>query len=189
MRIITLFLLVFNTFLTNAKSPLQEKYPHGLLSDDYGLLNEADLIYETKRARETPYQIEDGTSAYQRWQCFETKKVLFKYSAWQELDSDFGKGISILCDYSFRLTDKTGIKHMYYARKSWPLETCREAFHEWKRVRKNSKYVCIIGEASSYENKEKGWVWGKTKTKNGCMSYFLGECDSEKKLKEYEKEK
>jgi hypothetical protein len=45
--------------------------------------------------------------------------------------------------------------------------------------------TCILGEAGSYENKEKGWTWGKTKTKNGCMSYFVGECDSEKRLKEH----
>ncbi len=41
----------------------------------------------------------------------------------------------------------------------------------------------ILGGPGCYENKEKGWIWAKTKTKNGCMSYFVGECDSEKKLK------
>ena len=158
-----------------------------VLTDDYGILTDADLLYETQRGV-TPYKLEDGLSAYQRWQCFETKKVLFKYSAWRDDYSDFARGAT-LCDYSFNVTDAAGVYHLYVARRAKELIDCRELFREWKKIRKNSKYTCILGEAGSYENKEKGWIWGKTKTKNGCMSYFVGECDSEKKLKEDEKEK
>ena len=185
----TTFIVLFflTPFFLYAQSWLQKKYPHGLLTDDYGILTEADLLCETERAV-TPYIIEDNSSPYQRWQCFETKKVLFKYSTWRDDYTDFGRGAT-LCDYSFNVTDAAGIHHIYVARRAKELIDCRELFREWKNVRKNSKYTCLLGEPASYENKEKGWIWGKTKTKNGCMSYFMGECDSEKKLKGYEKEK
>ncbi|OFZ25945.1 MAG: hypothetical protein A2381_09815 [Bdellovibrionales bacterium RIFOXYB1_FULL_37_110] len=188
MRNFTIVLFVFNSFLAQAKSPLQEKYPHGLLTDDYGVLTEADLVYAAKGVERTPYKIEDGSSAYQRWQCFETKKMLFRYSTWRDDYTDFGRGAT-LCDYSFQVNDEQGVRHLYVARRAKELVDCRELFKEWKKVRKDSKYTCILGEPGSYENKEKGWIWGKTKTKSKCMSYFVGECDSEKKLKEYENEK
>lgn len=187
MKNIFIVLFFLTPFFLYAQSLLQKKYPHGLLTDDYGILIEADLLYETGRAV-TPYKIEDNSSPYQRWQCFETKKVLFKYSTWRDDYTDFGRGAT-LCDYSFNVTDAAGIHHIYVARRAKELIDCRELFREWKNVRKNSKYTCLLGEPASYENKEKGWIWGKTKTKNKCMSYFVGECDSEKKLKEYEKEK
>lgn len=188
MRFFIFFFISFYCLPILSKSSLQGKYPHGLLTDDYGVLTEADLVYATKGVEFTPYKLEDDLSVYQRWQCFETKKVLFKYPTWRDDYSDFGLGAT-LCDYTFEVKDNAGIKHVYFIRRAWEIETCRMVFREWKRVRKNSKYVCLLGEAGSYANKEKGWVWGKTKTKSKCMSYFVGECDSEKKLKEYEKEK
>lgn len=180
----TIFLFLLHSFLAQAESLLQKKYPQGLLTDDYGVLNEADLFYETKRAMGTSYKLEDDLSVHQRWQCFETKKVQFRYSMWRDDYSDYGPGAT-LCDYSFRVNDEIGVQHIYVARRAKARTDCRELFKEWKKIRKNSKYTCLIGEPASYENKEKAWIWGKTKTKNGCMSYFMGECDSEKRLKEH----
>jgi len=180
---ISLFILLY-CLPVFSKSILQEKHPYGLLTDDYGVLNEADLLYETKRAKVTPYKLEDNHSAYQRWQCFATKKIKFLYDIWRDDYTDFGRGAT-LCDYSFEVNDDAGVHHFYIARRAKEVEDCRELFREWKKLKKNSKYVCILGEPASYEDKEKGWIWGKTKTKHGCMSYFLGECNSEKRLKEH----
>lgn len=176
------------SFLIHAKSLLQEKYPQGLLTDDYDVLTEPDLVYATKGVNLSPYKLEDDLSVYQRWQCFETRKIKFLYNTWRDDYSDFGSGAT-LCDYSFEVNDEAGVHHLYVARRAKEVVDCRELFREWKKVRKNSKFTCILGEPGSYENKEKGWTWGKTKTKNGCISYFVGECDSEQRLKEYEKEK
>jgi hypothetical protein len=183
MRLFISFLTLFYCLPVISKSLLQEKYPHGLLTDHYGILTEADLLYETQRGV-TPYKLENGQSAYQRWQCFETRKIKFLYDIRLDDYTDFGRGAT-LCDYSFEVKDEADVHHFYVARRAKEITDCRELFREWKKVRKNSKYTCILGEAGSYENKEKGWTWGKTKTKNGCMSYFDGECDSEKRLKEY----
>ena len=60
-----------------AISPLQQKYPYGLLTDDYGILSEADLLVETRGLEITPYDIKNDMLAFRRWQCFETKKVEF----------------------------------------------------------------------------------------------------------------
>jgi hypothetical protein len=188
MRTFICFFILFYCLPVLSKSLLQEKYSHGLLTDDYGILNEADLLYEIKTAKVTPYKMEEHQPAYQRWQCFETKKIKFLYNTWRDDYSDFGRGAT-LCDYSFEVNDDAGVHHLYVARRAKEVVDCRALFREWKKLKKDSKYTCILGEPGSYENKEKGWTWGKTKTKNGCMSYFVGECDSEKKLKEYEKEK
>ncbi len=183
MKSLISFLILFYCFPAISKSLLQEKYPQGLLTDDYGVLNKTDLVYETQRGV-TPYKLEDDLSAYQRWQCFETKKIKFLYDVRRDDYSDFGHG-AILCDYSFEVNDDAGVHHFYIARRAKEITDCRALFREWKKIRKNSQYACILGEAGSYKNKEKAWTWGKTKTKNGCMSYFVGECDSEKRLKEH----
>ena len=109
MKIIVFLFILQASFFIHAKSLLEEKYPEGLLTRDYGILTEADLLYETKVAKVTPYKSKEIQPAYQRWQCFQTSEILFKYSAWKEVSSDYAKGIAILCDYSFRVTDMAGI--------------------------------------------------------------------------------
>lgn len=183
MKKILLLLLYLNSFSIYSKSLLQKQFPEGLLTNDYGLLIKADLVYEAMKASVTPYKIEEELSAYQRWQCFETRKIKFIYHTWRDDLSDYGPGAT-LCTYSFNVTDKFGVNHIYVARRAKEILDCRELFIEWKKIRKNSKYTCLLGEPASYEDKQKAWIWGKIKTKNGCLSYFLGECDSDSRLKE-----
>jgi hypothetical protein len=164
----------------HAEDSLQKKYPDIMLTNDYAIVSEVDILYDIKK---------HGRGA-SLWQCFETSKVEFRYNTWKESDPLGPSNIIVtLCDFHFQAKDLSGIKQIYYGRRARQVEGCRMYFDEWKQLRKSEKYACFIGEAGSYDNGEKWWVWGKTKTKNGCMSYFVGECDSEKKLKEYEKEK
>ncbi len=186
MKNIHLLFLFFSPFSLYGQSLLQKQFPDGLLTDDYGLLSKQDLVYETMKAYVTPFKLEEVLSPYHRWQCFETKKIKFVYHSWRDDLTDFGPGAT-LCTYSFNVTDKSGVSHMYISRRAKDVLDCRELFLDWKKIRKNSEYTCLVGEPASYENKQKAWIWGKVKTKNGCLSYFLGECDTNKKIKELSK--
>ncbi len=56
----------------------------------------------------------------------------------------------------------------------------------WRKLTKNEPYTCLNGMPSglSYEKikgkkryqKEKYWEWNKVKTREGCYSYFDGDC-------------
>lgn len=189
MKIIIGLLISFVSFSLSATSSMQQKYPHGLLTDDYGILSDADLLVETRGFEIPPYDIKNSMLPFRRWQCFETSKVEFRYSTWRDNDPSGPSNIIVtLCDFHFQVTDMSGIKQIYYGRRTRQVEGCKMYFNEWKKVRKDAKHVCFIGEAGSYENGEKWWVWGKTKTKNKCMNYFEGECDSDKRLKKRKNE-
>jgi len=60
--------ILYILFLTHAwgESALQKKYPHGLLTDDYGIINERDLLVDVEDAKPTPYRINEFQPAYRR---------------------------------------------------------------------------------------------------------------------------
>ncbi len=172
-----ILILIFFSKYAFSQNSLRAKYPNELLSDDYGVLTEKDLLADENGIAIAPYKIHNAWEAFRRWQCFESKKLLFHYHTWKDSDP-YGalNEIATLCLFSFDVTDSSGIKHSYLIRRAKDVKTCQMFFHKWKKIRKNEKYVCISGSSANYEDGVKYWFWGKIKTKKKCMAYFENEC-------------
>ena len=82
-----------------------------------------------------------------RWQCFETKKVVFRYSTWRDIDPSGPSDIIVtLCDFHFEMQDSSSIKHFYYGRGVRQIEGCKMVFNKWRDIRKNAEFACFSGE-------------------------------------------
>jgi hypothetical protein len=98
--------ILYILFLTHAwgESVLQKKYLHGLLTDDYEILNERDLLADIEDAKPTPYRIYEFQPAYRRWQCFRTKDVSFTYETWKDNDPMGSASVIVdLCLFSIEV--------------------------------------------------------------------------------------
>jgi hypothetical protein len=178
-------LIIFIIFIPHslsimAKDILREKYPCGLLTESYGILTESDIMYDMIGYEPTAYSLAGDLESYSRWQCFPVKSVKFTYTLWRDIHpkGDSSK-IVWLCDSSFLVKDKK-IIHRYFDRIVKYREACRKMFADWKKLRKGNKYVCFNGYSTRLRKLVKFWYWNKTKTKNGCISHFVGQCDTEK---------
>ncbi len=176
------FLVILIIFLTVNKqfaaSSLQMKYPDGLLTDDYGILQEADLLFDIKNGNPRKYNISEMQSGYYRWQCFKVEDVKFKYSTWRAPDPMGAFNIIVwMCDFSFTVKNQ-GISHFYYDRRARRIEFCRAYASDWKKIKSGQKFVCLNGEPESLTNNQKAWTWNKLKSKNGCTSLFEGDCET-----------
>lgn len=162
---------------------LQKKYPDGLLTDDFGILKENDLLSDIREGNPRKYEVKEDQAGYYRWQCFPVKDVKLNYSTWKENDPQ-GPSDIITNLYDFHLTIQ-GIpyNHFYYGRRAVNYYSFWKFYKEWKRTTKGEKYVCLNGEPQSVTGKEKSWFWNKIQTKKGCMSLFSGECATSKILR------
>jgi len=168
-------------YLKHHKS-LTSKHPFDLIGDDYDILNEEDLIINECATEPEPFSSKAIYFSY--WQCFEAKNV------------------SILCDHGGIQDPKEGIQafivlevsqkksnHEYIARRPWALKSCKNFVKGFRRLTKDTKHVCISGSLINNQEIDKNgrtntsWVFDKYKTKNGCDSYFEGECSLKYQIK------
>ncbi len=160
-----------------ANSDLRRKYPHGLLSEDYGILSERDLLSDIKKAHPTPYNINEFQPGYLRWQCFPTSNVTFKMETFKDNDPMGASDVIVeLCFFSITVR---GVfpKHSYGGRRAYRAEFCKNLKSEWRRVTSSTKHVCLNGYPDSVLRKgEKAWTWNKFKTLKGCYSYWYKDC-------------
>lgn len=164
-------------------STLKEKYPYGLLTDDYGHLTEEDLLEDMKDANPRPYRLDSKMDGgFFRWQCFPVKDVKPKYRYWKDTDPlGYAHVIVTMCDFEFTVQDRK-IKHLYHGRRAKEQTYCNDFKKHFERITKNEKYICLNGEPRSLETDKttntqtKYWVWNRIKTKKGCHSYF-GDCE------------
>ncbi len=160
----------------NNRQALLSRYPYGLLTDDYGILNEDDLKVNTCMATPSPFSEKKPNSAYSYWQCFEVKTAKLICEG-RKYDPDEKTRVSWLV-LSAKLN---GASHEYMARRNMPVRSCELYQKEWRKHTRNEKYVCVSGNMWSHEKEESGnkkwtWIFGRYKTKRGCDSYFDGEC-------------
>lgn len=183
MKFFLIFFLLIVSNILLAESSLQKKYPDGLLTDDFGILKEEDLLYDIQKGNPRKYEIEQDQAGYYRWQCFPVKNIKLNYSTWRENDPQGASGI-ITNLYDFDLSIKGGFySHIYYGRRAVNYYSFWKFYKEWKRTTKGEKYVCLNGEPHEPKGKEKYWFWNKIKTKKRCMSLFSGKCDTSKILR------
>jgi hypothetical protein len=186
-EILVLFLLFFQSAYAkvDAKSKhrqeLFSRYPHGLLTDDYGVLNLDDLKINACEGMPTPFSEKNPSSAYPYWQCFEVKnsKMICERGKYDPYERAL---MSMLVVSGTR----DGELHEFISRRPIPLRSCRLYQRDWQKFTTNEKYVCVSGADPGKEIKEAktAWVWifGRYKTKKGCDSYFAGECHLQKVL-------
>jgi hypothetical protein len=91
----TNYLLITFLFFLNFSAKagnLDNKYPDLLLSDDYGILDEADILYDIQK-------LGRGAAI---WQCFPLKDVKYSYSTFVDVDpTGDTKEVNTLCDFTF----------------------------------------------------------------------------------------
>lgn len=173
MKINFIFLCIFYSNSLFSESNLKEMYPHGLLTEDYGILNEKDLLANAKEGEVVPFDINKFQPGFRRWQCFKTKDVSFTYNTWKAPDPMGAYDVIVdLCLFSLAVKN-TKPTHLYGPRRAYRLPVCKNLQLTWKTKTKNEPYVCLNGHPSTLEKGEKYWTLTQFKTKKGCG----GECD------------
>ncbi|HLB59807.1 MAG TPA: hypothetical protein VJL87_06990 [Bdellovibrionota bacterium] len=147
------------------------QYPYGLLTDDYGILTENDLKQNADRAGPKPYSL--NSHAYEYWQCFPVKDISF-FCEYFEVD-DPQKPFA---DTHVRINLK-GHFHEYITRRPWDQSMCHQMIRDFKTLVRNSNAACISGPFPQEEDGNVYWTFGRLKTKKGCVSYFIGECEEQ----------
>lgn len=179
-----IFFIIF-ALSAHANSLLKQKYPHGLLTEDYGILDENDLLADAKDITPYPYNINKFQPGYMRWQCFPTKDTEFTYEKWMGSDPSGPASVIVeMCAFGFH-TLNGNISHSYGGRRAYQIAFCKRLQEEWNKLTKNELYVCLNGSPDSELKKvkngknfqyEKAWTWNQFKTKKGCHYYFQGGC-------------
>ncbi len=150
-------------------------HPFGLLGEDFGILNENDLMVNECMAE--PELFSSDVMSFSYWQCFATKDVT--YLCDHGGTQDLKEGIEALI-----VLEVAGKKnsHEYIARRPWDLKSCERFGREFRRLTRNTAHICISGsliddhEIDGQGVKHTSWVFDKFKTKKGCDSYFEGDC-------------
>lgn len=175
---IFLFLTTFPVQLFAISQQSLKKYPHQLLSQDYGILNEFNLKKYTDGIFSKPFDWKISGLDY--WQCFPTKNV----SVWYKKGS-YDPDEKVVRGNPHITIKASSLVHDYEPQGSYSLDYAKEKVTTWKRLMKNQKYVCIGGAfAGTYKKIENGqeiiehgWIFENLKTKKGCDSYFSGWCN------------
>jgi len=153
-----LVLMVLPTSCTTT-SHLSQKYPYGLLTSDYGILNEDDLGVYAWWAKPTPFE-EGLSSGYMYWQCFPTSAIKLRC---RKIGSD-NSNIPY-SDADIHIETDTEI-HEYGFRRGVELEVCKTYLKHWRRLIEGEGAVCFGGNVSDIEEvkvkgkikKSVGWV-------------------------------
>lgn len=177
------FLVSSSLFAADQNTPsinqtLRERYPHSLLTPDYGIVTEFDLADDARTYRMAPYDPQTSRQAY--WRCVPTKEVSSLYETWRDSDPLGSKDSIITLCSLYTMVKSKDAWHLYHGRRAQPVEFCREYIKKWKALTKDEPVVCLSGDATGVETKKvKGvsrriysWVWNKFRTPKGCHSYF-----------------
>lgn len=170
-------------FGTNGKhlAELKSKYPHGLLSDDYGILTLNDLAINTCGVTPKPFNIDSRYYPYEYWQCFESRTISF------DCDSngipDEYEGVMGLIVVK---TSASGVQHEYIEHRLWPIKECKRFIKDAAHLLKGTEYACISGSFIENEKGRSGhlsssWLFERIKTKKGCEGRH---CDFTKEFKQ-----
>jgi hypothetical protein len=160
---------------------LKLQFPHGLLSDDHGILNSDDLAINACEVRPRPFDINSRYYPYEYWQCFKSKN--FSLNCDSNGTRDKYEGVMGLIVVKISNHD---IHHEFIAPRLWPIKDCQRFLKDAAALLKGTDHACI---SASFIEKEKdrsghpssSWLFGRIKTKNGCEGR---DCDFTKKFKQ-----
>ena len=183
--IFILMLLFVLSYKANAINiNIKQKYPYSVLTEDYGILNEADL--DTDGIKPPSFLPKEGFG-YVYWQCFSRDGILIDLKDMGYSSEDIGQKENY-SDLKITVSNKPGVYHEYTMRRVLPTTAYEARFKSWIKLMKGEKYVCLAGNfvnrADRIQNGKKqqiySWIFEKMKTTTGCDSYFEGECRSDK---------
>lgn len=176
---VTLIICAFNVWCIAPS--IKHKYPDGLLTDDYGILNESDLAEYAKQMK--PMLYTGKHSGYNYWQCFPRKNVSIKLEDLGYSSEDFGWK-DTTAEISITVWIKPGVIHEYAMRRFFTFHDFLKDFKHWHQLMHKEKYVCLAGHFVGHEKyiernrqvESYGWIFDKIKTAKGCFAYFTGKC-------------
>jgi hypothetical protein len=163
---------------------LKVAYPFGLIGDDYGILNEADLAINTCNVtRVVPFSLK-GDTIYPYWKCYSTKDTSLHCDD-PDYDEDEKSFMVIL---ALEVRSKNEESHDYLTRRAIRLDSCKYFQNKFNKIIKGETHICVSGEfwdkhSKDAVNGQMIWSFDKFKTNKGCVSYFADECDFQVQLK------
>jgi len=169
--------LLLSTQLLAITSEILKKYPYQLLTNDYGILNEANLKRYTYEVNVEPFT--GKFSGLDYWRCYETKNVTVWYEkGYYDPDEKITRGNPYI---EVKINSTT---YVYALRRAFSLDYAQDKVKKWHQLMKNQQFVCIGGsyvrtnEKIRHGKKEYNqlWVFENLTTKKGCDSYFSGWC-------------
>jgi len=176
--------VLFICIICNASLAANKERPYALLSDDHGILSNAD--FKDERIAKEPYDIAlKNFDDYIFWQCFPRDAITIGLQELGYSSEDVGWVDNYSC-LTFTAINAKGIRHEYQMRRIWPIPVYLEKFNVWLKLMRKEKYICIAGSSPyrdkesnrSGKNKTVSWTFEWLKTKKGCDSYFENNCPS-----------
>lgn len=166
---------------------LIKEYPNVLISQDYGILNENDMIlYTHKMAGTVPFHGGKKEHGYFYWQCFPRDHVSVTLEDTGNSPEEM-VGSDTMADMSITVNVAPGVFHEYTMRALAPADLYEAMFHNWRSLMKNEKNICLGGQFGEHVHRIRSnglkqevytWTFDELKTKKGCDSYFYEKCDA-----------
>ncbi|HXH74026.1 MAG TPA: hypothetical protein VNJ08_03625 [Bacteriovoracaceae bacterium] len=151
---------------------LKKKYPYSIMTNDFGILTEKNLLEEIKDGNAAPYNPKIDQPAFGRWQCFPKKDVRFDVETWKGNDPwGPADNITEMCLFSIEVKNVKP-SHYYGGRRAYRLSYCNDLKDTWNNLVKGQNHVCLNGFSSAVKDGEVSWVWNKLKTHKGCSAYW-----------------
>ncbi len=190
---ILFILFFFFPFAAQAlNAELKQKYPHAVLTKDYGLLNKIDLDSELDGVKHAPL-FSTKTKGYIYWQCFPRDSVRLSLedigdSPEDDPESDVRYHGENNAKFIITAWGKRGIVHKYVMWSSFPTSQTEGKFKDYIKFMRGEKNVCIAGsylekkvaivKGEIETNRSLIYYWGfeKVKTTKGCKAYHANGC-------------
>lgn len=163
--------------LAPKKANLQQRFPLGMVTNDYGVLSEDDLNFYEMNGQPNPLGGEITNFAY--WICAPTSHIRFKCN-------DFGRPNDIneehLGEPEIFIHDKTKRYH-FAGRRAFPIQGCVEKVDLWNALASMQNHLCVSGYQAGPETNSNGlieftFVYDRIKSHSGCDSWFDGGCQN-----------
>ncbi len=136
----------------------------GLLTDDYGIVNQEDLDRNKKEARPVPFS-PDGVNSFAYWQCLKPEKYYLSCQAYHVEEG-------VLGGMTFWILSN-GKKYSFGTPKNYEIEACQANIKEIQEIMLNQEVVCVSGKYVDMNNGESSWIIYNVKSKKGMWSLFV----------------
>jgi len=174
-------LILYSTFLFSMEASLKQKYPYQCLTDDYGILNEADLSHYIRGIKPRKFSTHNAGLVY--WQCFPSAAVSVYLRDFGYTAEEWGPDENV-SDIEIIVKLKNGITHEYGMRRPHGINEFKRRVQQWNELKRGQQYVCLSGSFVNRVNKIiegeereiNGWIFDRIKSKKGCSGFFETTC-------------
>ena len=147
---------------------LKNEYPIGLLSEDYGILKEKDLVFNSCEYQPQTFPPKPYTTPFHYWQCFSSKTMSLHCEKTGLISNVEGQGALVVLDF-FQPHEE----FHFIENRPWPLWECRTFIKDLKNISQGESHVCVSASFLNYQSEDakirkSNWLFEKMKTKKGC---------------------